>query len=270
MICRAMAQPVEVAPGVLQLGTIQTPAVTESSGVSSSRNKGAFWTHNDGGLDVLYAVSTNGTALSEWRIRDVQLDNWEDLFRKGSQLYVADIGNDGGVREYVSVYRVIEPPVKRSGELRPNRIWNIRYPGDRFDAESFFVSGAYGYVIDRNPGGNGAQAYRFPLGRGVNVRFEPQFSVNVEGSVTGATISPDGKRIAVVTSAGAYLFVTDRKLPTEGTLDHYTFVSYPSSSTEGCAFTPSGLLVTGEAREILLFTDEPFRSKWKAPAAAAQ
>jgi len=39
-----------VAPGVLEIGRITNPRITESSGVVASRQfPGVFWTHNDGG-----------------------------------------------------------------------------------------------------------------------------------------------------------------------------------------------------------------------------
>src|SRR6185503_3275916 len=48
------AQSIEVAPGVIQLGTFQSPEVTESSGViPSHRVRGAYWTHNDSGTPTL-------------------------------------------------------------------------------------------------------------------------------------------------------------------------------------------------------------------------
>lgn len=264
-VCTALAQPVEVAPGVLRLGFTENPAVTESSGLASSRNRSAFWTHNDGGPDILYSATTNGASLTEWKIKDVELDNWEDLSRAGSQLYIADIGNDTLSRETVQVFRVTEPSIKFSGETRPNRMWRLHYPAGPFDAESLFVARSFGYVIPREPTGEGAQVYRFPLNRGVDVTLEPQFTLNVQGVVTAAAISPDKKRLAVITSAGAYLFILPKKMPTTGLHEPFDFVSYASNNTEGCAFTRNGLLVTGENQEILLFTAEPFREKWKMP-----
>src|SRR5689334_7818467 len=89
------AQPVEVAPGVLQLGTIQSSAVSESSGlVASRRNRGFFWTHNDGSANAIYAMTADGTVTNAIEINNAQLTDWEDIAAAGSRLYIADIGNN--------------------------------------------------------------------------------------------------------------------------------------------------------------------------------
>src|SRR5688500_16531270 len=74
--CRAQSsdgapEPKNAAPGVQQIGRIQHPRITESSGVVLSRaNPDLFWTHNDGGgkRQVLYAMTRMGRALAEFRI----------------------------------------------------------------------------------------------------------------------------------------------------------------------------------------------------------
>jgi hypothetical protein len=256
----------EVAPGVLQIGTIENSDVNESSGLASSRKPNIVWTHNDTGKPVLYAMTPDGQSVADWELKNVDVKNWEDVTRSGNQLYVADIGNDDLSRDHVEVYRANEPSTKKSGDLKPNRAWRISYADQPFDAESLFIQFGFGYVIARNHDeGAGAQVYRFPLSRATNVTFEPQFFLNVDGNVTAASLSVDNKRLAVLTSQGAYLFVLPRKLPATGALDPYLFVAYPSSTSEGCTFTRDGLLVTGESPEILLFTAEPFHLKWRAP-----
>src|SRR5688500_11122535 len=56
-----------IAPGVLRVGEISHPRITESSGLAASRQfPGVFWTHNDGGggkKQVLYAISREGKPL---------------------------------------------------------------------------------------------------------------------------------------------------------------------------------------------------------------
>ena len=259
---RLHAEPVVVAPGVLQLGTLQGGAVTESSGaISSARGRNVFWTHNDGGADNLYAFTTNGQALGQWHIKDVELDNWEDIARQGFQLYIADIGNDTLSRPSVYVYRVTEPSWRFSGDVQPNRLWQLRYTNDVFDAESFFVSRAFGYVIAKQPAAGAAQVYRFPLARKGSVDLQPQFSLNVSGiAVSGAEMAKDNKRLAVITGQGAFLFRFTGRLPASGTVEPTLFVPYGLGTMEGCTFTRDGLLVTAESGEILLFTDELFHA----------
>ena len=131
---RGFSQSNEVAPGVLQVGEIQNPAVAESSGIiPSRRTRGAFWTHNDSGLDMIYAMRGDGRALGEWKIKGVEMQNIEDIASSPGRLYLADIGNNDRTREEVWVYSLPEPLATRSGVVRPNRAWRLRFPGDPFE-----------------------------------------------------------------------------------------------------------------------------------------
>ena len=129
----------EVAPGVLQIGTIENSDVNESSGLASSRKPNIVWTHNDTGKPVLYAMTPDGQSVADWELKNVDVKNWEDVTRSGNQLYVADIGNDDLSRDHVEVYRANEPSTKKSGDLKPNRAWRISYADQPFDAESLFI-----------------------------------------------------------------------------------------------------------------------------------
>lgn len=248
----------EVAPGVLLLGAIQSGEVTESSGVIPSRRaRGIFWTHNDSGADTLYALTADGAIVAQYKLKDTELQNWEDIASTPGRIYIADIGNNTGSRNSVDVHAVPEPNPKRSGEVRPVKHWKVNYPDEPFDAESFFVSRGYGYVI-RKESGN-AHVFRFRLsGRGTERTLEEQCELDLGAPAGGADITPDGKRLAVITSAGAYLFSLPGRIPSDGTLEPVLFVPFTLDRMEGCAFTRDGLLVTAESGEILLFTDPQF------------
>lgn len=252
----------EVAPGVLLVGTIQNAEIGESSGIAvSKKGKGAFWTHNDGGLDKIYAINSAGASLGEWKLKDVELDNIEDIAATASRVYVADIGNDTGARDVVQVVAVPAPNPARSGDLRPARIWQLAYPNGPFDAESFFVWKTGGYVIPRGLGDGGATVYKFPLNkRGASFVLQPTCKLHVGDEPRGADLSADGKRLAVITSSGAYLFTFAKAgIPADGTLEPALFVPFSDASMEGCCFTPDGLLVTSEGRNLYLFTDVQFQ-----------
>jgi hypothetical protein len=257
------AEPVEVAPGVLQLGTFANPGITESSGVTPSRrSRGFYWTHNDGEQGTLYAFTTNGTAGGEYQITGGELNDWEDIVSSGSRLYIADIGNNTGSRGNIDVYYVKEPRATRFGEVRLRKHWTLNYPADPFDAESFFVARGYGHVLSKELQGGEASLYRFRLGSRSQVTLDEQCRLNVDAPPTGASITADKRRLAVITDEGAYLFEFARgRIPTEGKLEPTLFVPYLKDGMEGCTFTRHGLLVTSESREIFLFTDPLFRLK---------
>jgi hypothetical protein len=255
-ICTGLPQPIEVAPGVMQLGTFQNPNITESSGVVSSRLvRGTYWTHNDGGAPVLYGFTTNGSARGEWSIQNLEVRDWEDIESGVGRLYIADIGNNHG--EPGDIYVVSEPNPRRSGNLRVLRRVKLDYPGSAFDSESFFISHSFGYIIEKESGN--AHVYRFRLSGRTAGRLVEQCDLNTGSPVTGADVTKDSRRLAVITDAGAYLFPLPRRVPTTGTLQPTLFVPYALEGMEGCTFTRNGLLVTAETGQILLFTDPLFR-----------
>ena len=253
----------EVAPGVLLLGHLQNPALTESSGIVPARGRrDSFWTHNDSGEDMLYGITATGESLGEWKLKDTELENWEDIAAGPGGLYIGDIGNNDGSRDEVFVYRFPSPNVRFSRELRPRRVWRLEYPGnDEFDAESLVISRGAGYLIAKELSGGEARVYRFSLrGRARSVELEPQCRLDVNAPVGGADLTRDKRRLAVITRDGAYLFFFgNRRIPTEGKIDPVLFVPYSLDQMEACAFTPDGLIVTSESGEILLFTDPQFQ-----------
>jgi hypothetical protein len=252
------AQPVEVAPGVLQLGTIQSGDIPESSGIEAARVRGLYWTHNDSGPDRLFAVDTAGETRATYDLQGTDIEDLEDIASAGGRLYLADIGNNTENRERVDVHVIREPNVRRSGEARVLRRIRLEYPNNPFDAEALVISGSYGYVI-RKESGN-ARVYRFRLNRST-ATLEEICELNVGAPVTGADLSADKRRLAVITGAGAYLFSLRRGFPTSGTLEPTLFVPFGKEQMEACTFTREGLVTTAESGEIYLFTDPAFRSR---------
>ena len=87
-------------------GNIDTPLITEASGLAGSRvNPGVLWTHNDsGGLPRVFALDLTGHLLGTWNLPGVNANDYEDIAvgpgpEAGvSYLYVGDIGDNGVVK----------------------------------------------------------------------------------------------------------------------------------------------------------------------------
>src|SRR6266851_3388499 len=103
------------------LGTIQDPAINESSGIVASRTTpGLYWTHNDSGDGpYIYAFDEHGARRGTWRVRGAAAIDWEDIAagpgpQAGtSYLYIGDIGDNEGRRAEITVYRVREPTISQ-------------------------------------------------------------------------------------------------------------------------------------------------------------
>jgi len=192
--------------------------VRETSGLARGRrDPNVLWTHNDSGFEpVLYALNTEGRILGRVRVQGATLVDWEDIAAGpcpgGSCLFIADIGDNGRAREFVTVYSVPEPAVDARTTAQA-RQFRLRFPDGAQDAEAMFIlpSGAL-YLVSK--GRHGAiRLYRAPEGyeSGSVATLEavkelwptPQDERN---RVTSATATPDGKWVAIRTYRTLYVY----------------------------------------------------------------
>jgi hypothetical protein len=249
------------------VGTLSHGPIAECSGIVASRNHpDVFWVHNDSGNPAaLYAVKQDGSLVGEFAVAATNED-WEDIaIDDAGRLYVGDIGNNGGRRKQLVVYRLDEPDPTRSKEvvrLKVTRKWTLSFPAAPFDCEALFVHGGHGYVISKIYFGGQAGVYRFPLDEAKEpLELEKVASVPVRTPVTAADISPDGKRLAVLSVAGLNVFEINADVTNVGKAAA-TFTPYVHATMEACTFTSGGgVLVATEPRQMLLFDSKPPQPK---------
>lgn len=255
-----------VEPGVLLVGKIANPRITESSGlVVSRRDPELFWTHNDGGgkRQVLYAMTRTGQPLAEYRITGAVLDDWEDLaIDDAGHLFLADTGNNDAKPITIRVHQINEPDTKAAvtGIAPVTRSWNLHYPAAPFDCESLMVWDGHGYLISKVSNNARANLYRFSLTNAALLQTLVLVGeIRIDSPVTGADISRDGNLLALVAKNGAYVF-SIRGDVTRALKGKPYQNKFKADQIEGCTFVPEGLLATAESREIYLFADEAFRT----------
>ncbi|MBN2505262.1 MAG: hypothetical protein JXQ71_01070 [Verrucomicrobia bacterium] len=249
------------------LGRLAHPRLTESSGlVPSLKHPGLFWTHNDGGgarRQVLYAITREGAARGDCAVAGATLVDWEDLATDGAgRLYLGDVGNNHKRRTTLAVYEIDEPDPASQRVVRVTRGWQLRYPAEPFDCEALFVWQSHGYLVSKVFHDARARLYRFPLHtqpqhHTETCTLEEIATLPVESPVTGAALSADGQRLALVAKAGAYLLPICGHPARAGDLKPHR-TKFKPAQIEGCCFVPEGLLATAESREIFLFTDNAF------------
>ena len=146
-----------------------SPVIVEASGIAASRtNPNVIYTHNDsGGEPEIFAIqTTNGHRLATYRLEGADTNDWEDITvgpgpEPGvSYIYVGDIGDNGGNRENINVYRVREPVVPTRGTppsvtLRDVEQLEFRYPDGGNNAETMMVDPVTGdlYVVGKDGSG---------------------------------------------------------------------------------------------------------------------
>jgi hypothetical protein len=242
-----------------QSGVIAHAAVRESSGIVASRRyPGVFWTHNDrGNAAAIYAVSKEGKLLAEFGV-DASADDWEDIAIDGQgRLYIGNIGNNDAKRSSLQVHRLAEPDPKAVGTIRkltPEKSWRLRFAGKPFDCEALFVHGGQAYVLSKRFDNGPAGLYRFALDGAPDVVLEKVAEVPIRSPVTGADLSVDGARLALLSPAGVYLFGVEGD-PARAAAASPRVIPVPRGKLEGVCFTEGGLLLTCERRQVYALSE---------------
>lgn len=210
------------------IANIKNPAINESSGLAASRtNPNIYWTHNDSGDGPLvYAFDAEGESRGVFRVAGAQARDWEDMAigpgpqRTSSYLYLGDIGDNGKARSEIVVYRVPEPKLtaadKNSSKSNPRttapgEAIRLRYPDGKFDAETLMVHPTSGnlYIVTKVMLKN-ATVYEAPAplvtGKVITLKRIGDIKVPslMGGVLTGGSISPDGRRVALCDYLQAY------------------------------------------------------------------
>ena len=246
-----------------KIGHIEARGVAESSGiVASLKYPGVFWTHNDQGNPAeIFAITREGKPLGRFKI-EAKNDDWEDIATDDAgNLYVGNIGDNEEGRKSVEVYRVKEPDPKSAGggALAVEKTWRLVYPERAVDAESLFVQGGYGYVITKVTKKREATMYRFPLEGGEEaIDLEEVTELPTTSPVASASLSADGKRLAVVSQKGLCIFDVEGDVASAGEAPMRYIPFDGGHNIEGCTWVPEGVLLSSETRELFLFKQDEF------------
>jgi hypothetical protein len=204
-------------------GTLADPAIVEASGLAYSvQSPGVLWTHNDGGDPVVHAfAAADARYLGRYALPGADVFDWEDMAvgpgkTAGSHaLYVADIGDNMQVRANVTVYRAPEPPVDPTQDPVDAALGNVEplvftYPaGQKFDSESLLVDPVRGDLCLATKRGDGlSEIYcrTAPLTSGTLTLVA---SLDLASLTTAASVSPDGRLVAIRSYLDAKLWRRD-------------------------------------------------------------
>ena len=261
--------------------------LTESSGLAVSRTQpGVLWSHNDSGDGPnLYAMDPSGRLLAVIRVANAAAVDWEDMssgpcpasllatapLEGPTCLYLADIGDNDGVRKELTVYVVVEPLLATTGGKPPTieaQAFRYRYPDGPHDSEAFAVSpnGDVTIVTKGRSGtidffGISAASVAAALTSGELLTAEHRGDTGIEPNqrigrhVTGAAVSPDGMTLAVRTYYEVFFFGAVHAGP-EGS--RWRNLGRPCSLGDA---EPQGEAIDYLDEETLLLTSERSRGR---------
>lgn len=128
------------------IATIVDDRLVEASGLDESfQNPGYFWTHNDSDSDpILYLIDANGSIKMEVELSGIENRDWEEIVtvKEGDKsfIYIAEIGDNLAIHEYVKLIRIEEPILseseKRSIPYHKLDIMSFQYAEGARDAEA--------------------------------------------------------------------------------------------------------------------------------------
>jgi len=225
--------------------------LSEVSGMVKSHSyPNTYWVVNDSGNDArLFAINREGQMIiptfsrfsyygetpedgkQQWegfRVLYTRNVDWEAMTADDSYLYVADIGNNFNNRRNLVIYALSEIDPTASTQSAAIKIIPVRYPeqtgfpglnGKRhFDSEALFSADDHLYLVTKHRAAQGraeAGANLYRLDTEYTDRDNDLVLIDHHPDITqatGAELSPDGQRLAVISYTDLWLF--DR--PEEG------------------------------------------------------
>lgn len=196
----------------------------ENSGIEITPKSKAIWTLQDSGNAAeIYALDGKGNIAHTVTITNTQNNDWEDISSDGQgNIYIGDFGNNDNDRKDLAIYKVDAAQLKNNRAAASAKI-QFYFPEQKnfppkksemvYDVESFFIHQNNFYLFTKNRSSkfNGETVlYLVPNKAGNHAarrlgKFTTCGSFN-KCAVTSADMSPDGKKVALLSSGHVWVF----------------------------------------------------------------
>jgi hypothetical protein len=181
--------------------------LAENSGIIFYDN--LFWTINDsGGKNKIFAFNFEGKIEKEIEIEGATNIDWEDIAHDKKFIYVGDFGNNRGNRRNQTIYKIEKKKIgkKAKQKVKSKKIefnfenqtnFTLRSKATSFDCEAVVEYNKSLYIFTKDWVNRTTTVYRIPRKKG-EYSVQPIDTFNVNGLITGADISPDKTKLALV------------------------------------------------------------------------
>ena len=242
-----------------QLKEVGNLTLKEVSGLEYSN--GALWALEDSGnKNSIYKLSPKGKIEQEVVITNVKNIDWEELTSdKEGNLYIGDFGNNDSKRKDLAIYRLDAANLNKAAS-----VIKFYYPEQKefppkksnliFDCEAFFEheGNFYLFTKNRSKGFNGEfQVYKVPNKQGnhaAQLLGTLQACDNFRKcAITGADISPDGTKVALISGDKVWLLTNFGKDNfAKGSLQMLELNNW--SQKEGIAFKDNDVITIADEK----------------------
>lgn len=178
------------------------PALEECSGLAFFSNR--LWTQEDGGgQDQLYILDTlSGSLVQTITLPGTDNEDWEDLAEDSEHLYIGDFGNNQGNRTDLKILKFKKADLLAgnatheviSFSFSDQTDFSTAPNANNYDCEAFFFWNGALHLFSKNWLDFKTRHYVLSAVAGTHVA-QLQGSFTVQGQITGADISPDGKAV---------------------------------------------------------------------------
>ena len=196
----------------------------EVSGITYLPESNLLYTLEDrGNPNKIYALNAECEIEKTITITNAENIDWEDITKdKENNLYIGDFGNNDNKRQDLCIYKINKNELNKKNALSEYKI-SFSYPEQKdfppkkkemfYDVEGFFEHQNYFYLFTKNrsKGFDGtAFIYKIPNAAGTQKatkigEFKTCDNYN-HCVLTSASISPDGKKIVVLSHDKIVLF----------------------------------------------------------------
>ena len=242
--------------------------IKESSACEISNASDLVWTIEDqGNENLLFGLNKNGELIRKIRITNIENNDWEDLSSDDQgNLYIGDFGNNDNERQNLAIYKINAADLNKE-EVEASEIVQFYYPEQKdfppkkkdkvFDVESFLVFKNQFYLFTKNRSSDfdgTTSIYRVENNSQTKLpakklsEFVTCDNFN-HCAVTSAAISPDKKKLAMLSSDKVWIF-TDFKEDDFFSGNAKTIELENFTQKEGLCFeTNESVLITDEAEK---------------------